>query len=762
MTRIQRAFIVFTILNLGVIQTVDASQDQVDNTDIPILVGPPAPIAPAVIARDASGRATIRAVRINTPLQIDGVLDENAYTNTLSMSGFVQAEPLEGQPATQRTEIWLFFDDERVYVSARCWEPHMDRVVANEMRRDSFNIFSANDAFGFSFDTFYDRRNAISFTVNAIGGFVEGQTTDERQFNPDYNAVWDSSVGRFDGGWTVEAVLPFKSLRYRSGRNQVWGFNARRHTPWKNETSFIVPIPAAREGFGLVTMSLAATVVGLEAPEASRAFEIKPFLTSSVSSDLTATPTVSNKLAADVGLDVKYAVTQGLTADLTYNTDFAQVEADEQQINLTRFSLFFPEKREFFLENKGTFAFGGAGAGVGFGNTDLPILFYSRRIGLHQGIAVPINGGGRLTGRAGKYSLGVLHIQSNDDSTVEALRTNYTVARLKRDILRRSSIGALFTRRSILENGTGANDVYGIDGAFAFFDNLVINTYWARSHTEGLQGDDASYRAQLDYAGDRYGLQLERLAVGDNFKPGIGFLRRSDMRKNYGEFRFSPRPTSLPSIRKFSAVTSLTYIENGEGKLETRDVNGEFGVEFQNSDRFSVSYSRRYEFLSQPFRIAPTVTLPVGGYHFQGTQASYSFGTQRRISWNIGIAHGTFFSGKRTTINISQGRIELSPQFSIQPTLSFNWLDLPEGSFRTNLIGSRVTYTVTPRMFVSALLQYNSSGNALGSNVRLRWEYQPGSELFVVYNEQRDTLTRGFSNLSNRALIVKINRLFRP
>ena len=758
----QRAIILCALFNLAVIQAVDASQDQVDNTDMSILVGPPAPIAPVVIARDPSGQATIRAVRINTPLSLDGVLDETAYTNTLSMSDFVQAEPLEGQPATQRTEIWLFFDDERVYVSARLWEPHMDRVVANEMRRDSFNIFSANDAFGFSFDTFYDRRNAISFTVNAIGGFVEGQTTDERQFNPDYNAVWDSSVGRFDGGWTVEAALPFKSLRYRSGRNQVWGFNARRHTPWKNETSFIVPIPAAREGFGLVTMSLAATVVGLEAPTSSRTFEIKPFVTSSVSSDLTATPSISNKLATDVGLDVKYAVTQGLTTDLTYNTDFAQVEADEQQINLTRFSLFFPEKREFFLENKGTFAFGGAGAGVGFGGGDLPILFYSRRIGLHQGKAVPINGGGRLTGRAGKYSLGVLHIQSDDDSSVGALRTNYTVARLKRDILRRSSIGALFTRRSILENGTGGNDVYGIDGAFAFFDNLVINTYWARSHTEGLQGDDTSYRAQLDYAGDRYGLQLERLTVGENFKPGIGFLRRNDMRKNYGEFRFSPRPTSLPSIRKFSAVTSLTYIENGAGRLETRGLVGEFGIEFQNSDRFSVSYNSMYELLSQPFRIAPTVTLPVGGYHFQGTRASYSFGTQRKISWNIGIGHGTFFSGKRTTINISQGRIELSPQFSVQPTLSFNWLDLPEGSFRTNLIGSRVTYTVTPRMFVSALLQYNSSGNAIGSNVRLRWEYQPGSELFVVYNEQRDTLTRGFPNLANRALIVKINRLFRP
>ena len=577
--------------------------------------------------------------------------------------------------------------------------------------------------------------------------------------NVNWDGAWQVRTDVSDIGWSIEFAIPFRTIRYSDQVDQEWGINFQRTIRRRNETVFWSPLPRQ---YNLYRVSMAGLLKGVQAPVGlSRNLQFTPY----VIGELVKRDTDSRNTTlaiGDWGGDVKYSVTSGLTLDATYNTDFAQVEADEQQINLTRFSLFFPEKREFFLENKGTFAFGGAGAGVGFGNGDLPILFYSRRIGLHQGTAVPITGGGRLTGRAGKYSLGALHIQSGDDSTVGAFRTNYTVARLKRDILRRSSIGALFTRRSRLENGTGTNDVYGIDGAFAFFDNLVINTYWSRSHTEGLQGDDTSYRAQLDYAGDRYGLQLERLAVGENFKPGIGFLRRNDMRKNYGEFRFSPRPISLPSIRRFSAVTSLSYIENGEGRLETRHFTGQFGIEFQNSDRFSVSYNSMYELLSQPFRIAPTVTLPVGGYHFQGTQASYSFGTQRKISLDLGIAHGTFFSGKRTTVNIRQGRIELSPQFSVQPTLSFNWLDLPEGSFRTNLIGSRVTYTVTPRMFVSALLQYNSSGNAVGSNVRLRWEYQPGSELFVVYNEQRDTLTPGFPNLANRALIVKINRLFRP
>ena len=738
-------------------QSVQA--DPTPEPSLPVVLGPPPPLPPEVIARDEAGGATVRAVRVDAPPRLDGVLDEAFYADVLPSSGFIQMEPLEGRPATQKTEVWLFFDDDNVYVAARCWESNMERLVANEMRRDSPNVFTANDAVGFAFDTFYDRRNAVTFTVNAIGGRVDGQATNERQFNMDFNPVWEGRAGRFDGGWSVEVAIPFKSLRYRPGRAQIWGFNVRRYTPWKNETSFIVPIPAARNNFGIVTMSLAATVVGLEAPAGSRNLEIKPFITSSVSSDRVASPAVSNDLAGDIGVDVKYGVTDGLTADFTYNTDFAQVEADEQQINLTRFSLFFPEKRDFFLENKGTFEFGGGG-GFG-GGGDLPTLFYSRRIGLRLGRAVSIEAGGRLTGRVGRYSLGVLNIQSGNDETVGAARTNFTVVRLKRDVLRRSSIGVMATHRSVRERGAGSNQVYGVDGAFAFYENLFINTYWAQTRTPGLEDDDISYRAQFDYDADRYGLKLERLAVGANFNPEVGFLRRDDMRRNFGQLRFSPRPVSLLSIRKFSAVTSMTYIENGAGLVETRNWNSEFGIDFQSGDTFRLSYSDLYEFLPQPFRIAPTVTLSVGGYGFKRGRVSYSFGTQRGISAGISLEHGTFFSGERTTFRVSQGRVELSPQFSLQPTMSVNWVDLPAGSFTTKLVGSRVTYTMTPLMFVSALLQYNSGGNAVASNVRLRWEYRPGSELFVVYNDQRDTRASGFPDLVNRAVIAKINWLFR-
>jgi hypothetical protein len=677
------------------------------------------------------------------------------------MSDFIQMEPQEGSAATEKTEVWFLFDRDQVYISFRCWESQPARRVANEMRRDSNNIFQ-NDHVAFIFDTFYDRRNGVEFLINAIGGRMDGQATHERQYNGDWNPIWAVAVGRFEGGWTVEASIPFNSLRYRPGRAQIWGFNAHRFNRWKNEKSYLTRIPNALGNWGLEQLSLAATVVGLEVPSGSRNLEIKPYATSNLTSDVNARPQVSNDLGGDFGVDVKYGVTQNLTADFTYNTDFAQVEADEQQVNLTRFSLFFPEKREFFLENQGTFAFGGvATGGLTAGPSDTPILFYSRRIGLNQGLAVPIEAGGRLTGRLGRFNLGLLNIQSDGEPVSGARATNFSAVRVKRDLLRRSSIGAIFTGRSMREVGAGTNHAYGVDGTFAFFESLAINTYWARTRTDGLSGNDSSYRAQLDYAGDRYGVQLERLMVGDDFNPEVGFLRRDDIRKNFGQFRFSPRPRSIPSIRRFSWTGSLAYVENGAGRLETRDQNGEFAIEFQNSDKFTAAYADTYEFLPRPFLIASGVTLPVGSYNYSNVKTGFNFGPQRKVAANLSAEYGTFYSGHKTGLGVSRGRVNLTPQFSVEPTYSINWVDLVEGSFTTHLLGSRVTYTMTPLMFVSALLQYNSSSHAVAANVRLRWEYRPGSELFVVFNEQRDTLALRFPALANRSVIVKINRLFR-
>jgi hypothetical protein len=355
----------------------------------------------------------------------------------------------------------------------------------------------------------------------------------------------------------------------------------------------------------------------------------------------------------------------------------------------------------------------------------------------------------------------LLNIQTSDEPISGARPTNFSVVRLKRDLFRRSSVGLIATGRSVGQSGAGTNTVYGVDGTFAFFDNLAVNTYWAQTHTDGLSGDDTSYRAQLDYAGDRYGVQLERLAVGDDFNPEIGFVRRHDMRRSFGQLRFSPRPRTIEAVRRFSGIGSMTHIENGAGRLETRTLDGEFAIEFQNSDRLSAGYASTYEFLPRPFRIAPGVTLPVGGYDFSNLRVGFNLGPQRKRSGNFLAEYGTFYSGHKTAIGVSRGRVNVTSQVSVEPTYSVNWVNLAEGSFTTHLAGARVTYTMTPLMFASALLQYNSGIHAVTTNVRLRWEYRPGSELFVVYNEERNTQALRFPALANRTFIVKINRLFR-
>ncbi|HLG59669.1 MAG TPA: DUF5916 domain-containing protein [Vicinamibacterales bacterium] len=684
---------------------------------------------------------------------MDGRLDEAIYTAVPSISDFVQMEPKAGASATEKTELWLFFDDRNVYVTFRNWETHPERLVVNDMRRDNSNLWQG-DNIAFLFDTFYDRRNGVEFGVAPNGGRYEGQVTNERQYNGDWNPVWDVAVGRFDNGWTVEIAIPFKSLRYRPGAAQVWGFQARRINASKNELSFITALPRfLGMGGGIFAASLAPTVVGIEAPPPSKNLEVKSYALGSATAGIGA----EDALGRNAGVDVKYGLTPNLTADFTYRTDFAQVEADEQQVNLTRFSLFFPEKREFFLENQGLFAFGGASVTAG---GDVPVLFYSRRIGLNGTRAAPIHAGGRLTGRLGRFSVGALTIQSAGDERIGEPGANFAVVRVKRDLFRRSSVGAIVTRRTVDQRGSGHSDTYGIDGAFSFFTNLTFNTYWART-PDRLNGNESSYRAQLDYAGDRYGLQLERLAVGDNFRPDAGYVRRDDIVRHYAFARFSPRPRASKVVRKLWLTGAVSQIENGSRRLESRLVDGTFAVDFQSGDRLVLTHNRTYEFLPQPFRIAPGVMLPVGGYHFANARAAYSVAPQRPLSGYAWVEHGTFYDGRRTTVGLSGGRAKLAGQLFFEPGVSINAVRLVEGVFTATLVTSRLTYTVTPLVFASALVQYTTSANTLSANARLRWEYQPGSELFVVYNEERDTATLAPQGLRNRSFVIKVNRLFR-
>jgi Domain of unknown function (DUF5916) len=740
----------------------------------PVIFGPAPPVPPAVVARDDTGRVTFRATRIAEPIVLDGKLDDEIYRRVPGTEGFIQQEPHEGEPATERTELWIFYDDKNVYFSARCWDSHPERMVINEMRRDNFNIFQ-NENVTVVIDPFYDRRNGYFFQTNPLGAIRDQQVTDEGQSNnQDWNTVWDAKGSVFDQGWIAEIAIPFKSLRYKKGREQIWGFNFKRSVRWKNEEDYLSPIAASHRFRGIYRFSDAATLVGIEAPSGSRNLELKPYgITTVVTNRDPDFPLRENDAAAEGGLDVKYGLTQGLIADFTYNTDFAQVEEDQQQVNLTRFSLFFPEKREFFLEGQGIFGFGGVQQRGGSNRpgdsaADLtPILFFSRTIGLTEDGEDPILAGGRVTGRAGPFRIGGLNIQTRGIEGTAVEPTNFSVVRIRRDVLRRSDVGVIATHRTTsLTEGASANSVFGVDGNFAFFNNLRLNGYYATSRTpvDGgatLSGNDTSYLGKLDYGGDRYGLQLEHLKVGESFKPELGFVTREAFQRSFAQARFSPRPLTIQAIRRFVFQGEADYIE-GEpsGRLETRRFQGRFQVEFESGDEATVEATRQHEFLPEEFEIIAGTFLPVGSYDFGDVNVIYHFGPQRPVPGFVTYRTGSFFDGRRRELTFN-GRIEVSSEFSIEPNIAFNIVDIPEGPFTAKLVSSRFNWTLSPRMLLASLLQYNSTSDSLSTSVRFRWEYEPGSDFFVVFTDGRFTDVTGFPSLLSRTFAVKFTKLFR-
>ena len=721
--------------------------------------GRPLPIAPAVIARNDRG-VTVRATRITSPMTIDGRLDEAVYTQVPAITEFVQQEPQVGAAVSESTTAWVFYDDDNFYVACRCLMADPRQIVANDMRRDSTNL-RQNDNFGVFLDTFHDRRNGYLFYISPVGGMFDGATANERTNNADWNTIWNAKVTRSPEGWVAEIAIPFKSLRYQPGREQTWGINLRRTIRGRNEYAYIAPIRPEWGVGGFFRASAAATLVGLEVPTSGKNLEIKPYAVSRLTTDTLVTPQLRNDVSRDLGLDVKYGVTKSLTADFTYNTDFAQVEVDEAQVNLTRFNLQFPEKREFFLEGQGIFAFGGVGGFGAGGGGDAPTIFYSRRIGLQGSSAVPIGLGARLAGRVGRYSIGALNIGTDRLSSPAVAPTNFTVLRVRRDVLTRSSIGALFTQRSVSRVGPGSSQVFGLDANFALSQNTSLGGYFAQSRTEGLARDAASYRANFNYAADRYGIQVDRTVVGDNFNPEVGFLRRTQFRSNYGSLRFSPRPRRNSKIRQYFYETTIDYITNNQDQLESRGVTASARMELQNSDSFGLTYFSESELLQRTFVPAPGISVPAGRYSFQHVRGSWSPGQQHRLSGVLAVDVGQFYDGSRQTASVN-ARLGITNQLGVEPNISLNWLERLGVRETVRVAGARATFTMTPRMFVAALVQHSSTNKSLAANLRFRWEYQPGSELFVVYSDAHDTsdLVSPYL-LQNRGLVVKVNKLLR-
>ncbi len=697
-------------------------------------------------------RPVYPATRVDEAPELDGYLDDPVWANLPVISRFIQQIPDEGAPATERTEVKIAYDRVNLYIAARCYDTEPDKIIANEMRRDLVSISTKDDSFAVFLDTFHDYRNSFIFIVTPKGSMHDILSTDGVQFNQDWDTVWDVRTRIDDKGWTVEMVIPFKSLRYDISRSTTWGMNLRRIVVRKNEHSFLTQIPREMGLAGGAKMSSAADLVGLGELPKSKYMEFKPFATSGFGQDFTLQPDAPADPFVDGGLDFKYGLTQSLNLDVTLNTDFAQVEADAQQVNLTRFNLFFPEKREFFLEGRDIYTFGVPQTVATQRNTTL--LFFSRRIGIEEGKEVGIIGGARLTGKAGPYSVGLLNITTEDSRL--SPRTNFTVARVKRDILERSNIGAIFTNRS--PSGRDGNHAYGVDANFAFHRSSTASAFLAKTRTVGISGGDYAGRAQVNIGVDLWGVELDHLSVGPNFNPEVGFVRRRDMRSTFGGIRFSPRPNK-ELVRQVFFTADTEYLTDTEGVLQTRINQLGFEVESSRADKLSFIFAKNYENLDEPFHIQPDIAIPFGVYRFNDFSTSLVFGPSRKISGSIGYKFGGFFSGDKRTLTLSS-TAKPSSHFSYDLNYEFNDVDLLEGDFVTHLVGTRLNYTFSNRFFTSAFIQWNSDAELAAVNLRLNYIYKLGSDLFIVYNENRRTADLR-PGILDRSLIIKFTYLLR-
>ena len=703
----------------------------------------------AVSPQSPRPERTITALRLESTITVDGDLDEQEWRLAEPASDFIQQDPHTGQPSTERTEVRLLYDDENLYVGVYCFDSAgIEGLVVNQVNRDFSG--TENDGFGVLLDTFDDDRNGFSFQTNPQGAKSDSQVGgDGSSYNRDWDVIWQVQTKITEAGWQAEIAIPFKSLRFHQAESHTWGINFSRRIRRKNEQTHWSPVPRP---FGLSRVSVAGTLEGISGLRQGMNLQVKPYLATPVlrleSDDVDFKP--------ELGLDVKYGVSSQLTLDLTVNTDFAQVEADNQQINLTRFSLFFPEKREFFLENASIFQFARQGASRRIGgrsrrDSDL-LAFFSRRIGISEGRLIPVLGGARLSGRAGAYTLGLFSMQTDDFEDTPS--TNFSVLRLRRDVLQRSDVGAIFVNKQAA--GGQYNRTYGIDGNFTLLNNLDVTSFFLKTDTPGVQNEDMAGNITAAWSGPLLQLEGQHLVIGEAFNPEVGFVPRTGIERTRGRFTWTPRPGErVPWIREFRAVNWIDYITTTSGTLETRQMETRFGVDFQNSSRVSVGRDFRFERLSEDFPILSNQDIPPGDYAFSEYSLLLVVDRSRMFSGEVRLATGDFFSGSRDSYRFLFG-FRSGYRFESQVTWTHNDITLPSGDFATDLVNTRLQYSFNTRMFLNALIQYNSELKEISSNIRFNLIHKPLSDLFLIYNERRSTT----GEVMDRAFIGKLTYVF--
>ena len=722
--------------------------------------------SPAAAQTSTSPRPTIEALRIDTPIRVDGVLDEAAWDRAPVGSSFTAREPEDDRPAAQQTEFSVVYTEDILYFGIRAFDSQPEAIVAKELQRDSDHGRN-DDSLAIVLDTFHDQRNSFSFEVNPLGARTDSLVTDEgKDQNVEWNGVWNATARQTADGWQAEVAIPFSTLRFDPAQN-LWGLNVRRVVRRTNEESNWAPIGreigprAVSRMYAAHWVSLAGDLTGISGVKPGRRLDVKPFVLGSAADEPRneASGTIDD---IDGGLDLKWGLTKSLTLDLTYNTDFAQVEVDQQQVNLTRFSLFFPEKREFFLENAGIFEFGPPSPGGG-NRPPLMKTFFSRRIGLDRGEEVPIDVGARLTGRAGAWNLGLLTVGTEAVAAGNrpgAAAAQHSVFRLKRDLGERSSVGMIYTELD--PRGGATNRLYGVDLDYKPNRQSAFYLFGAATEEDGQDGDTGALGTGYSYTSRSIRANFDLMESQADFDPGSGFLLRRDFRRYNPRIRWEPR-INRSVVRSLTLEAELDYFERESlGSVESRKLLlAPIGVRTTGDDRFRLAFVDEVEQLFEPFEIRPGIVIPAGVYRFNSIFLRGFSNQGRRLAWRGNINVGEFLSGDRRSIVLSNF-VRLSRHLLTEFQWNYNDVTLPQGDFTATIYTVRLDAAFSPDLRLNTLAQYNEAAQLAGVNVRFNWIYKPGANLFVVYNHNWAAPTFSARETARRELIVKFNYLWQP
>ncbi|MGH9751514.1 MAG: DUF5916 domain-containing protein [Blastocatellia bacterium] len=694
---------------------------------------------------------------------LDGALEEPDWAQAPALGEILQREPMQETAATERTEVKLLADKDNLYIGVACYDSEPEKVVGTQMARDA--DLEIDDSVAILLDTFHDRRNAFYFATNPAGALVDGLVVENQSgINFNWNAIWNVRAQRTAQGWSAEFAIPFKSLSFNQGQD-VWGFNFSRVIVRKiEEDRWATP----RLDVEFTQVSEAGEITGFAEVEQGRGLDVRPFAAGRWIGDNRG----ASRFEGDVGGDIFYNITPGLRLTSTINTDFAETEVDDRQINLTRFPLFFPEKRSFFLENAGVFDFGRS-----LVRQQEMIPFFSRRIGLLDGREAPILAGTKLTGKAGRFDIGALAIRTRETPFTGA--KNYFVGRVKRNFFKQSFIGGIYTEGDPLNPESGRT--LGADVRLAtanFLDskrNFAVDAYAVKTsranpanaaNAEGhrLTGDDTSFGVVASYPNDRWWGYAEYRHVGRDFSPALGFVQRQAIDKFSVRAEFNPRPKKFLNVRQmFNEFMFTAYRRNDVGRIESwRLFTAPVNWEFNSGDRVEFNWVPTFERLFAPFEIADGVNLPPGDYRFTRYRAEIETAPKRPWQAFVTWWFGSYWSGRADEIS-AELLFKFAPHFQAGVTAEQTFARLPQGNFVARVWALRADYAFSPFFTVANFIQYDNESRNLGWQSRLRWILKPGNDLFLVFNQGWEQNERGGFNfrMAGSRLTGKVQYTFR-